>query len=81
MRVECSNKGHPDSDSCIVFARSSLRDPQKGRDHCVVYLFGYFLTKKATVPYMKQWLPDGHDSQVIPEENTGTYWLDMNAIC
>ena len=26
---------------------------------------------------MKQWLPDGHDSQEVPEENTGTYWLDI----
>ena len=35
------------------------------------------MTKKATVPYMKQWLPDGHDSQEIPEEKTGITGLDI----
>ena len=45
---------------------------KKARDHRV-HLFRYFLPlvaeKKAPVPWMKQGLPDGHDSQVIPEEN------------
>ena len=59
------------------FGSLIFEDPRKGRDYRVVYLFGYFLTKKATVSYMKQWLPDGHDSQVIPEENTGITGLDI----
>ena len=29
---------------------------------------------------MKQELPDGHDSQVIPEENTGINGLDIGII-
>ena len=58
----------------------------KDGDSSVVY-FRYFMTKKAPVPYMKQGLPDGHDSHgiaycdisqyAIPEEKPGTYGLDI----
>ena len=48
----------------------------KDGDTSVVY-FRYFLTKKAPVPCMKQGLPDGHDSQAIPEEKTGINGLDI----
>ena len=33
--------------------------------------------KKATVSDLTQWLPDGHDSQAIPEEKTGITGLDI----
>ena len=60
---------------------SLIIDDPKERTRYYVYLFRYFMTKKATVPYLKQWLSDGHDSQVIPEENWNlwvryrSYWI------
>ena len=75
MRVECSNKGHQDSGSCIVFAHSSLRILK--RYALLRRLIRYFLTKKATFIRSDKRGLDGHDSQEIPEENTGINGLDI----
>ena len=77
MRVEYSNKGHQDSGSYIVFARSYFgilkRDALLRR--LSIWIFSRH--KKATsVIYDKRGL-DGHDSQVIPEEKTGINGLDI----
>ena len=53
-----------------------IEDPQKGRVIASSILI-FSDQKKPRVSYLIQWLPDGHDSQVIPEENTGTFWLDI----
>ena len=76
MRVECSNKGHQDSGSCIVFAHSSLRILKRDALLRRLSIWIFSRHKKATVSYMIQWLSDGHDSQEIPEENTGINGLD-----
>ena len=77
MRVECSNKGHRDSNSCIVLVRSSLRILKRDALLRRLSIWIFSRHKKATVSDMKQWLSDDHDSQEVPEENTGTYWLDI----
>ena len=58
------------------FCSLIIEGPQKGRVIASSILI-FSRHKKATFSYLKKWLSDGHDLQVIPEENTGTYWLDI----
>ena len=77
MRLEYSNKGHQDSNSCIVFARSSLKILKRDALLRRLSIWIFSRHKKALVPDMKQEHSDGHDSQEIPEENTGITGLDI----
>ena len=69
MRVEYSNKGHQDSGSYIVFVRSYLRILKRDALLRRLSIWIFSRHKKALVSDLIQELPDGNDSQVIPEEN------------
>ena len=57
------------------FCSLIIEDPKQGRVIASSLLI-FYRHKKALVSYMTQELSDGLDSQVIPEEKTGTYGLD-----
>ena len=53
-------------------------DPQKGtRPLRRLSIWIFSRHKKATFFISEKRGFDGHDSQEVPEEKTGTYWLDM----
>ena len=59
------------------FCSLIFRDPQKGRVIASSILI-FSRHKKATCIRSDTRGLDDHDSQVIPEEKTGTYWLDIS---
>ena len=59
------------------FCSFMIEDPQKDALLRRLSIWIFSRHKKATVSDLIQWLPDGHDSQEIPEENTGINGLDI----
>ena len=92
MRLECSNKGHRDSNSCIASAHSYLRILERDALLRRLSIWIFSRHKKATnviydisgfrmvtfVRSDKRGL-DGHDSQEIPEENRN-HWVRYSGL-